>query len=138
MGAVIKYAEYIMGVVFKLRMTTCIPSSSSQREGSKGAMRLKFSKRDLIPLTYPKEKIGVLTTSNSDLLQFVYRICSHSTPRISYTPSIGSQRESTKSAIKFKSFQKVYNCPHFTREFREHLSNRKSYNLQIVRGYFSR
>ena len=37
------------GVVFKLRMTEIIPSSSSQREGTKGAMILKFSKRDLIP-----------------------------------------------------------------------------------------
>ena len=31
-------------------------------------------------------------------------------------PSTGSQREGTKSAMKFKSFQKVYNCLHFTRD----------------------
>ena len=35
-------------------------------------------------LTYPKEKIGVLTTSNSDLLQFVYRIY----PRITLTVAV--------------------------------------------------
>lgn len=34
-GAVFKYAEYIMGVVFKLQITTFIPSSSSRRERQK-------------------------------------------------------------------------------------------------------
>ena len=93
MGAVIKYAEYIMGVVFKLRMIALspqihyggsiqitsdnnIPSSSSHCECTKGAMIWRISKNTL---TYPKEKIGVLTTSNCDLLQFVYRICSRIT-----------------------------------------------------------
>ena len=53
-----------------------IPSSSSHCECTKGAMIWRISKNTL---TYPKEKIGVLTTSNCDLLQFVYRICSRIT-----------------------------------------------------------
>ena len=53
-----------------------IPSIGSRRECTKGAMIWRISK---ITLTYPKEKIGVLTTSNCDLLQFVYRICSRIT-----------------------------------------------------------
>ena len=58
-----------------------IPSSSSHCECSKGAMIWRISKNTL---TYPKEKIGVLTTSNCDLLQFVYRIY----PRITLTVAV--------------------------------------------------
>ena len=53
-------------------------------------------------------------------------------------PSTGSQREGTKSAMKFKSFQKVYNCLHFTREFRRACTTKKQHTLQILHGYFSR
>ena len=58
-----------------------IPSSSSHWECTKVAMIWRISKN---ALTYPKEKIGVLTTSNSDLLQFVYRIY----PRITLTVAV--------------------------------------------------
>ena len=49
----------------------------------------------------------------------------------SFIPSSSSQREGTKSAMKFKSFQKVYNCLHFTREFRMACTTKKQYTLQI-------
>lgn len=45
MGAVIKYAEYIMGVVFILRMTAFIPSIGSQQNNAKFAEIRKFLKK---------------------------------------------------------------------------------------------
>ena len=54
-----------------------------------------------------------------------------------FIPSIGSQREGTKSAIKFKSFQKVYNCLLFTREFRIACTTKKQHTLQIVHGFLA-
>lgn len=75
MGAVIKYAEYIMGVVFILQMTAFIPSIGSQRENAKRAKHLKISQRFLqYPLTYPKEKIVGITQLKFVVLQFVYKI----------------------------------------------------------------
>ena len=47
-----------------------------------------------------------------------------------FIPSIGSQREGTKSAMKFKSFQKVYNCLHFTREFRMACTTKKQHTFK--------
>ena len=123
-----------MGVVFKLRMIALspqihyggsiqitsdnnIPSSSSHCECTKGAMIWRISKNTL---TYPKEKIGVLTTSNCDLLQFVYRIY----PRITLTVAVlfiyplnWQPARRYKKCNIIQNFQKVYNCPHFTRDF---------------------
>ena len=97
-----------MGVVFKLRMIALSPQVVATENAQKGAMIWRISKN---ALTYPKEKIGVLTTSNSDLLQFVYRICSHSTPRLLYTLSIGSRRKGGKFAMLLKNLNVFYSLP---------------------------